>query len=157
MTCASWKTTGSRRRSAPGAWAGRAGSAGRGEEDHSRYYFETADVERLRLVFDEYEAEAGAALGAGLVLPAHDYVLKCSHLFNVMDTRGAIGVTERAAMFGRMRELSRAIAETYLEQRQALGFPWLNRKPATRSAVPSPIEAARPAPHELAPFLLETR
>jgi len=127
----------------------------KGEEEHSRYYFETADVERLRLVFDEYEAEAGAALGAGLVLPAHDYVLKCSHLFNVMDTRGAIGVTERAAMFGRMRELSRAIAETYLEQRQALGFPWLNRKPATASEVPSPIEAARPAPQELAPFLLE--
>jgi glycyl-tRNA synthetase len=97
------------------------------EEEHSRYYFEKADVERLRHVFDEYEAEASASLAAGLVLPAHDYVLKCSHLFNVMDTRGAIGVTERAAMFGRMRELSRAVAEAYFEQREALGFPWLGR------------------------------
>jgi glycyl-tRNA synthetase len=140
------------------------------EEEHSRYYFEMADVERLRHVFDEYEAEAGSALAAGLVLPAHDYVLKCSHLFNVMDTRGAIGVTERAAMFGRMRELSRSVAEAYVEQRKQLGFPWLERKSAgqsksgsrnaSKTASMSPADAEsdedlRPAPQLAAPFLLE--
>ena len=62
---------------------------------------------------------------ASLVLPAHDYVLKCSHTFNVLDTRGAIGVTERQAYFGRMRDLSRRVAEAYLEQRQQLEYPWL--------------------------------
>jgi glycyl-tRNA synthetase len=95
------------------------------EREHSRYYFEVADVERLRVLFDEYEAEAGSALAAGLVLPAYDYLLKCSHTFNVMDTRGAVGVTERASLFGRMRDLSRRIAEAYLAQRRELGFPWL--------------------------------
>jgi len=125
------------------------------EEEHSRYYFETADVERLRVVFDEYEAEAGAALASGLVLPAHDYVLKCSHLFNVMDTRGAIGITERAAMFARMRDRSRAVAEAYLEQRKALGFPWLGRNPGGLKSPPAPKEHTRPAPQSAAALLLE--
>jgi glycyl-tRNA synthetase len=96
-----------------------------GEFEHSTYYFETADVERLRQMFAVYEAEAKAALAAGLVLPAYDYVLKCSHTFNVLDTRGAIGVTERQASFGRMRGLARQVAEAYVEQRQRLEFPLL--------------------------------
>jgi tetrameric-type glycyl-tRNA synthetase alpha subunit len=91
-----------------------------GEKEHSRYYFEVADIDRMRQMFDLCEAEARAALDAGLVLPAHDYVLKCSHTFNVLDTRGAVGVTERAAFFGRMRELSRRVAQAYLEQLAAL-------------------------------------
>jgi glycyl-tRNA synthetase len=95
------------------------------EQEHSKYYFEIADVERLRQMYDLFEAEANACLAQGLVLPAHDYVLKCSHTFNVLDTRGAVGVTERQALFGRMRELSRRVAEAYLEQRQRLEFPWL--------------------------------
>jgi len=81
------------------------------EQEHSKYYFEIADVERLRQMYDLFEAEARACLEQGLVLPAHDYVLKCSHTFNVLDTRGAIGVTERQAFFGRMRELSRRVAD----------------------------------------------
>jgi glycyl-tRNA synthetase len=135
------------------------------EEEHSRYYFEKAEVGRLRHVFDEYEAEAGAALVAGLVLPAHDYVLKCSHLFNIMDTRGAIGVTERAAMFGRMRDLSKAVAEAYIGQRKELGFPWLEREHPGRSMSGSASGSkarsissnvgVRPAPQSAAPFLLE--
>jgi len=75
-----------------------------GEQEHSRYYFEIADVQRLRAMFDLYVKEAEACLEQELVLPAHDYVLKCSHTFNVLDTRGAIGVTERQAFFGRRRE-----------------------------------------------------
>ena len=125
------------------------------EKEHSLYNFERADVERLRLLFDEYEAEAKASLAAGLVFPAHDHVLKCSHAFNILDARGAIGVTERAALFGRMRDLARGVAEAYLAQRQAQGFPWLrsgdSREPATR-----PPEGDRAAPPSApAPFLLE--
>jgi glycyl-tRNA synthetase len=80
------------------------------EQEHSKYYFEIADVGRLRQMYDVYEAEAEACLAQKLVLPAHDYILKCSHTFNVLDTRGAIGVTERQALFGRMRDLSRQVA-----------------------------------------------
>ena len=95
------------------------------EQEHSKYYFEIADVPRLRQMYDLYEAEAQACLEQNLVLPAHDYVLKCSHTFNVLDTRGAIGVTERQAYFARMRDLSRRVAEAYVEQRQRLEYPWL--------------------------------
>ena len=102
------------------------------EQEHSKYYFEVAEVERLRQMYDLFEAEARACLEKGLVLPAHDYVLKCSHTFNVLDTRGAVGVTERQAMFGRMRELSRGVAETYLDQRQRLEYPWLGEPIANR-------------------------
>ncbi len=96
-----------------------------GEYEHSKYYFEVADVERLRQMYALFEAEALAALDKGLVLPAHDYILKLSHTFNGLDTRGAVGVTERQALFGRMRDLSRRVAETYVEQRKAQEYPWL--------------------------------
>ncbi len=96
-----------------------------GEYEHSKYYFEIADVERLRQMYTLFEAEAESALKHGLVLPAHDYILKCSHTFNVLDTRGAVGVTERQALFARMRDLSRRVAEAYLEQRKALEYPWM--------------------------------
>jgi glycyl-tRNA synthetase len=96
----------------------------KGEQEHSKYYFEVADVQRLRQMFDLYEAEANEALNLGLVLPAHDNVLKCSHTFNVLDTRGAVGVTERQALFSRMREISRKVAEAYYQQREEMGFPW---------------------------------
>jgi glycyl-tRNA synthetase len=97
-----------------------------GEREFSRYYFEVADVERLWQMFEEYEAEAGSCLDQGLILPAHDYVLKCSHTFNVLDTRGAIGVTERAGLFGRMRDLARRVAEAYLRHRAEMGYPGLS-------------------------------
>ncbi len=97
-----------------------------GEQEHSKYYFELANVDRLREMFKLFEQEANAALDAGLVLPAHDYILKCSHTFNILDTRGAIGVTERQAFFGRMRDLARRTAELYTIQRQDLEYPWLN-------------------------------
>ncbi|MBN1266820.1 MAG: glycine--tRNA ligase subunit beta [Anaerolineales bacterium] len=112
-----------------------------GEQEHSKYYFELADVDRLWLMFDAYEAEAGSALQAGLILPAHDYVLKCSQTFNILDTRGAVGVTERAALFSRMRDLSCGVAEAYLEQRQRLEFPWLKEASAVSDEAAAPVPA----------------
>ena len=120
------------------------------EQETSKYAFELADVERLRQMFDLYEAEAKTALEHFQVLPAHDYVLKCSHTFNILDTRGAIGVTERQGYFRRMRALARGVAETYVEQRQRLEYPWLeddadggpqtaDRKVAAVSGPPSAV------------------
>ncbi len=105
------------------------------EQEHSRYYFEIADVARLRQMYELFEKEANVCLEQGMVLPAHDYVLKCSHTFNVLDTRGAIGVTERQALFGRMRDLSRKVAEAYLEQRKQLGFPWIQKQGIGQSGI----------------------
>ena len=73
--------------------------------------------------YDIYESEYKRALDAGLVIPAYDYVLKCSHLFNVLDARGAIGVTERASYFRRMRDMTRKIARAYADQRQEMEYP----------------------------------
>jgi glycyl-tRNA synthetase len=103
------------------------------EQEQSTYYFEVADVERLKAMYDLYEQEANACLAKNLVLPAHDYVLKCSHTFNVLDSRGAIGITERQAYFGRMRDISRRVAEAYLVQRQHLEYPWLDDNPTSGS------------------------
>jgi glycyl-tRNA synthetase len=125
-----------------------------GEREYCGYNFETANVERLRLLFGEYEAEATACLRAGLVLPAHDYVLKCSHVFNVLDSRGAVGVADRAALFGRMRDVSRRVSEVYLQQRQAAGFPWLalEGEAAPAAVADSPKS---PPPAKPAAFVLE--
>lgn len=96
------------------------------EIEHCKYYFEVADIEGLKRVYDTYEGEHRRALEAGLIIPAYDYVLKCSHLFNVLDARGAIGVTERANYFRRMAAMTRNAAKAYLDQREALGFPLIN-------------------------------
>ena len=124
------------------------------EQEFSKYSFELADVERLQELYRIYESEAERCLADGLVMPAHDYVLKCSHTFNILDTRGAIGVTERQGYFRRMRELSRKVAEAYSAQREALGFPWGradSKAVYTPPAVPTP-----PAPPDSpANFLLE--
>lgn len=112
------------------------------EIENCRYGFELADVENLRQMYDLYEAEARRCLEAGLVIPAHDYVLRCSHTFNLLDARGAIGVTERATYFRRMRDLSRQVAEAYVEQRQRLEFPWLAEK---QRLVLSVVEGSREA------------
>ena len=96
------------------------------EQESSRYAFNLADVDRLRQMFDLYEAEAQVCLDNFQVLPAHDYVLKCSHTFNILDTRGAVGVTERAGFFRRMRALARGVAQEYVGQRQRLEYPWLD-------------------------------
>ena len=102
------------------------------EVEWSRYNFETADVAAHRQWFDQYEAECRRCLEAGLVLPACDYVLKCSHAFNLLDARGAISVAERTKYIGRVRGLARHVAEAYVALRQRLGFPLLK----TTEAVP---------------------
>jgi glycyl-tRNA synthetase len=124
----------------------------REEFEHSKYYFETADIARVRAMYDLFSAEAEAALAAGLVLPAHDYVLKCSHTFNILDTRGAVSVAERQAFFRRMRELARRVAEAYVEQRKGLEYPLL--KESQKSKVKG---QALPATFDLRPstFILE--
>ncbi|WP_334110253.1 glycine--tRNA ligase subunit alpha [Thermodesulfitimonas autotrophica] len=98
-----------------------------GEVEHSRYNFEVADTDFLFASFEAFEKEAQRALEAQLVLPAYDYVLKCSHTFNLLDARGAISVTERTAFIHRIRALARACARAYLTQREAMGYPLLKR------------------------------
>src|SRR5215211_556287 len=95
------------------------------EFEHSKYYYEVADVERARKMYELFTAEAEACLAQGLIVPAHDYVLKSSHTFNILDARGAISVAERQAFFRRMRELARRVAEGYEEQRKELEYPLL--------------------------------
>jgi glycyl-tRNA synthetase len=112
------------------------------EIEHCDYAFNAADVERLQRLYDLYEAEFEAAIERGLVIPAYDYVLKCSHTFNILDTRGAVGVTERANFFRRMRNMSRRVAEAYVEQRRRLEYPFLEEK----LEVPTSVPAAAPAP-----------
>jgi len=98
------------------------------EYEQSKYTFEVSDPDLLFTLFSMYEAEANRALEAGLVLPAYDYVLKCSHTFNLLDARGAISVTERTGYIARVRSLARRSAQSYLEARERLGFPLLKGK-----------------------------
>ncbi|MDI6726348.1 MAG: glycine--tRNA ligase subunit alpha, partial [Smithellaceae bacterium] len=97
------------------------------EVQFSKYNFELADVEMLRTLFNMYEAESLRMIENALPLPAYDYCLKCSHTFNVLNARGAISVAERTSYIGRVRNLSRLTAETYLRLREEMGFPLLNR------------------------------
>jgi glycyl-tRNA synthetase alpha chain len=99
------------------------------EVEQSRYNFELADTEMLSRHFSEYETEAKRLMEAQCVLPAYEMVMKCSHSFNLLDARGAISVTERAAYIGRVRALARTVAQAYYESRERLGFPMLKRQP----------------------------
>src|SRR5262245_15652972 len=114
----------------------------RAEWEWSTYNFEEADVAEHFAAFDHCEAEAKRLLWRGvdaavkgaapdpakaLLLPAYDFVVKAAHRFNVLDARGAISVTERQRFIGRVRALAKLVAETYLEQRQAAGFPLMPR------------------------------
>lgn len=101
------------------------------EYEQSKYTFETSDGDLLFRLFGQYGAEAHAQMTYGLVHPAYDYVLKCSHVFNLLDGRGAISVTERTAYIGRMRKLARGIAKTFYEEREKLGFPLATTKEAS--------------------------
>lgn len=95
------------------------------EVEQSTYNFEQADVEMLQDLFKKYEGEATRVIKNQLVLPAYEYCLKCSHTFNLLDARGAISVTERTGYITRIRNLARACAGEYLQQREAMGFPLL--------------------------------
>ena len=93
------------------------------EVEQSTYNFEHSDVAMLLAHFGDYEKQADALMAAELALPAYEMVLKAAHAFNLLDARGAISVTERAAYIGRIRKLSRAVAESYYASREKLGFP----------------------------------
>jgi glycyl-tRNA synthetase alpha chain len=93
------------------------------EVEQSKYNFELANTGMLFEHFVEFEAEAKRLIEAQCVLPAYEMVLKCSHTFNLLDARGAISVTERAAYIGRIRNLARLVAQAYYEARERLGFP----------------------------------
>ncbi len=95
------------------------------ERQFSIYNFEAADIEMLWRLFEMYETEAYTLLDREepLPLPAYDYVLKCSHTFNLLDSRGAISVTERAAMIGRVRRMAGRVARAYIAHREALSWP----------------------------------
>jgi glycyl-tRNA synthetase alpha chain len=103
------------------------------EVEQSRYNFERSDSEWLLQEFREHEAQAKRLAEAGLVLPAYEMMLRCSHTFNLLDARGAISVTERAAYIGRVRALARLVAQGYLAAREQLGFPMLKSAPRARS------------------------
>ncbi|HZF17936.1 MAG TPA: glycine--tRNA ligase subunit alpha [Steroidobacteraceae bacterium] len=101
------------------------------EVEQSKYNFELADVAELFHQFEALEGECQRLLAAALPLPAYERMLKSSHVFNLLDARGAISVTERQRYILRVRALARAIAEAYFERRQALGFPMLKQAPAS--------------------------
>jgi len=98
------------------------------EVEQSRYNFELSNTEMLFRQFGEFEAEAARLVEAECVLPAYEMVMKSSHTFNLLDARGAISVTERAAYIGRVRALARAVAQAYYESRERLGFPMLRER-----------------------------
>ena len=93
------------------------------EVEQSAYNFEHSDVEFLLLAFGKHETQAQHLMRQQLALPAYEQVLKAAHTFNLLDARGAISVTERAAYIGRIRNLARAVAQSYLDSRARLGFP----------------------------------
>ena len=97
------------------------------EWELSVYNFELADVDMLLKMFDLYEKESLKVCEKGIVLPAYDYCLKCSHTFNVLEARGAISVTERTKYIERIRNLTRKVARNFLVQREEMGYPLLNR------------------------------
>jgi glycyl-tRNA synthetase alpha chain len=97
------------------------------EVEQSKYNFEASNVPMLFDHFNTYESEAKRLIEAGLALPGYEMVMKCSHMFNLLDARGAISVTERAAYIGRVRALARLVAQAYYASREALGFPMLKK------------------------------
>ncbi|MEC5422226.1 glycine--tRNA ligase subunit alpha [Virgibacillus sp. C22-A2] len=98
------------------------------EYEHSKYTFEESNTNMLFQLFSMYEQEAKATMEKGLVFPSYDYVLKCSHTFNLLDARGVISVTERTGYISRIRNLARNISKAYVAERERLGFPLLNKE-----------------------------
>jgi glycyl-tRNA synthetase alpha chain len=97
------------------------------EREFSRFNFEKADVPLHFEMFDRLQGEAKRLLGEGLILPAYDYVVKCSHMFNILDARGAVSVSERTSYIARIRDIARQTAEAYVADRERLGYPLLAR------------------------------
>ncbi|WP_419775450.1 glycine--tRNA ligase subunit alpha [Ignavigranum ruoffiae] len=98
------------------------------EREHSTYAFDLSDSQLLFEAFNAYEKEAQRCIEAGLVHPAYDYILKCSHNFNLLDARGVIAASDRPAYLGRIRKLARGLAEQFVAEREALGYPLLHQQ-----------------------------
>jgi len=96
---------------------------GQAELEHSIYSFEKADIATLKELFETYESEAQRVVEENLAMPSYDYVLKCSHVFNILDARGAISVNERTHYIARVRSLAREVAKTHLGIRKEMGYP----------------------------------
>ncbi|MGB5080098.1 MAG: glycine--tRNA ligase subunit alpha [Burkholderiales bacterium] len=106
------------------------------EVEQSKYNFEASDADWLLSQFNEHESQAKRLIEGGLPLPGYEMVLKCSHAFNLLDARGAISVTERAAYIARVRVLARTVAQAYFQSRDALGFPMLKPRPRGKEDTP---------------------
>ena len=104
------------------------------EVEQSTYNFEQSNAAKLFELFAFFESDAKRLLEAKLPLPGYEMILKAAHAFNLLDARGAISVTERAAYIGRIRGLSRLVAQAYVESREAMGFPMLPERYRTRAA-----------------------
>jgi len=115
------------------------------EVEQSRYNFEESDVEFLLQAFSAHERQAQHLMQRQLALPAYEQVLKAAHTFNLLDARGAISVTERAAYIGRIRNLARSVAQSYLESRARLGFPMAPRAWADEVSARLAEQAAKAA------------
>ncbi|MEV0719599.1 glycine--tRNA ligase [Asanoa sp. NPDC050611] len=115
---------------------------GQAEYEMSRYYLNDADVATNRLLLDQYAAEAQRMVDAGLPVPAHTYVLKSSHAFNVLDSRGAVSTSDRAAEFGRMRRLAGEVAKLWIARREELGHPLGVTPPTPAADVPAAVEGS---------------
>jgi glycyl-tRNA synthetase alpha chain len=107
------------------------------EVEQSAYNFEHADADFLFTAFGAHEQQAQHLMAQQLALPAYEQVLKAAHTFNLLDARGAISVTERAAYIGRIRHLARAVAQAYYESRERLGFPMAPREWVAQMAAPA--------------------
>ena len=114
---------------------------GQSEYEMSRYYLDDADVATNRELFEAYAGEARRLLDARLPVPAHTYVLKCSHVFNVLDSRGAISTTERARAFARMRGLAREVSQLWSDRRAELEYPLGRVTPPEPTRLPDTLPA----------------
>ncbi len=121
---------------------------GQAEYEMSRYYLDDADIDTVRRMYADYAAEARRLVDARLPVPAHSYVLKCSHAFNILDSRGAVSTTERATAFTQMRGMSREVAALWRDRREELGYPLGVASPAA-PAVPVEVTAAVTGPATL--------
>ncbi|MDR1522133.1 MAG: glycine--tRNA ligase subunit alpha [Streptococcaceae bacterium] len=98
------------------------------EYEHSKYSFELSDQDLLFSNFERFEKEAKCCITENLVYPAYDYILKCSHTFNLLDAKGAVSVTEKARFLARIRNMAKAIAKIFVKEREKLGYPLLDDK-----------------------------
>ncbi|HJA90283.1 MAG TPA: glycine--tRNA ligase subunit alpha [Candidatus Jeotgalibaca merdavium] len=102
------------------------------EYEHSKYSFEESDPELLMNLFNAYAEEAMKQIDNGLIHPAYDYVLKCSHAFNLLDARGVVSATDRAGFLAKIRNMARKLAKAFVESRRNLGFPLLSEEERQR-------------------------